>query len=162
MGPIPFIWPELEFWSNSHPPSLLAAVRVPTFAEIRDFLIPRDPATGLVLGVIRGTEELTVGLPAQLSRVALLYQKDSGIMPQKGIPYIMDHWTWPEYPHIGIFGGSGSGKSFALRVLLKNYATTAAGLILDPHFELSTEPFPICLHLTEDFTRRSIVLMAGR
>ncbi len=147
------------------PVSVGIAVRVPTFAEIRDFLIPRDPATGLVLGVIRGTEELTVGLPAQLSRVALLYQKDSGIMPQKGIPYIMDHWTWPEYPHIGIFGGSGSGKSFALRVLLEELMRQQLpGLILDPHFELSfTEPFPdLPASYREDFTRRSIVLMAGR
>ena len=147
------------------PVSVGIAVRVPAFKEIEDFLIPRDPDTGLVLGVIRGTEELTSGLPANLTNVALLYQKDKGVLPQRGIPYIMDHWTWPEYPHIGIFGGSGSGKSFALRVLLEEVMRQQLpALVLDPHFELSfTEAFPdLPPPYRGDFARRSTVLMAGR
>ncbi|HHW92194.1 MAG TPA: DUF87 domain-containing protein, partial [Firmicutes bacterium] len=147
------------------PVSVGISLRVPEFNEIRDLFIPRAPDQGLVLGVIRGTEELTGSLPPDLDQVALLYRKGSGILPQAGIPFIMDHWTLPEYPHIGIFGGSGSGKSFALRVLLEELMKQQLPvLVLDPHFELFfTEPFPgLPASYREDFARRSTVLLAGR
>ena len=147
------------------PVAVGVTLRVPEFKEIRDLFLPQDPHRGLVLGVIRGTEELTASLPPDLARVALLYRKGEGILPQAGVPFIMDHWTLPEYPHIGIFGGSGSGKSFALRVLLEELMKQQLPvLVLDPHFELSfTEPFPeLPPAYREDFSRRSTVLLAGR
>ena len=42
-----------------------------------------------------------------------------------------------QYPHIGIFGGSGSGKSFGLRVMLEELMKlNIPTIVLDPHFEM--------------------------
>lgn len=42
-----------------------------------------------------------------------------------------------QYPHIGVFGGSGSGKSFGLRVVLEELMDlNIPTIVLDPHFEM--------------------------
>ncbi len=42
-----------------------------------------------------------------------------------------------QYPHIGVFGGSGSGKSFGLRVILEELMElNIPTIVLDPHFEM--------------------------
>jgi DNA helicase HerA-like ATPase len=47
-----------------------------------------------------------------------------------------------DYPHIGIFGGSGSGKSFGVRVLIEEFMKKRLPVIVfDPHYEMSfSEP----------------------
>jgi hypothetical protein len=50
----------------------------------------------------------------------LLYTFEEGTLKhQRDIPYILDLKSMHQYPHIGVFGGSGSGKSFGLRVVLE-------------------------------------------
>lgn len=112
-------------------------VRVPEFKEVKDLLIKSKLENGLVLGVVKSTEELYDTLDEDFKNMFLLYQ-DGKIMEQNGVPFIFDISSMQQYPHIGIFGGSGSGKSFGLRVILeeimkKNIPT----LVLDPHFEMS-------------------------
>lgn len=120
------------------PVAVGANVRVPDFPEVRDLLIPCLPDRGLVLGVFLGTEELQQGLPPELQEIAPLYVKGAGVLPQSGAPFIFDYRAMQEYPHLGIFGGSGSGKSFGLRVILEELLEKRVPtLVFDPHYEMS-------------------------
>lgn len=122
-----------------------AAARVPTFDEVKDLLLPKYPERSLLLGVIRGTEKLYDTLPEELKEVApLLNPKSKTLMKQNCVPFYFDVESMDQYPHIGIFGGSGSGKSFALRVLLEELmAKELPTLVFDPHYELEfSQPAP--------------------
>lgn len=122
----------------SFPVEVGVRVRVPCFSEVQDLLLPRFPEEGLVLGVILGTEELKDGLPQELQEVAPLYAKEQGLLPQRGVPFIFDYRAMQEYPHVGIFGGSGSGKSFGMRVILEELLEKRVpALVFDPHYEMS-------------------------
>lgn len=118
-------------------------VRLPEFAEVSDLLLPCCPETGLILGVLLGTEELYDGLPEDIRDIAPLYVKGQGVLPQSAVPFVFDYRAMQEYPHIGIFGGSGSGKSFGMRVILEELLEKKIpALVFDPHYEMSfTTPF---------------------
>lgn len=63
--------------------------------------------------------------------------EDGQLKAQREIPYIMDIRSMHHYPHIGVFGGSGSGKSFGLRVILEELMDQdIPTVILDPHYEM--------------------------
>lgn len=114
-----------------------SGVRLPKFDEIRELLVKRGPAEGLTLGTIMGTEEVAQDMPEELLNIAYLFEKDKGILPQNGVPFIFDYRAMSEYPHIGIFGGSGSGKSFGLRVILEELMKKRVPtVVFDPHFEM--------------------------
>jgi len=115
-----------------------AALRLPSFAEVKDLLLPPKIERSLLLGIIRGTENLYATLPADLKDVApLLDAKSKTIKEQNAVPFYFDVEAMDQYPHIGIFGGSGSGKSFALRVLLEELMLKELPtLVFDPHYEL--------------------------
>lgn len=115
-----------------------AVIREPIFEEVRDLLIKTYPKDGLTLGVIQGTEALSGSLPAELQQVAPLFDNKKGIMPQVGVPFVFDYKSMNNYPHIGVFGGSGSGKSFGLRVLIEELMDKKVPLLVfDPHYEMS-------------------------
>lgn len=119
-------------------------VRLPKFAEVRELLVKTsDLEETMFLGVIRGTESLTSDLDPGLENKSPLLVNGQFI-PQKGVPFVFDPRFMQQYPHIGIFGGSGSGKSFGLRVFLEE--TMKLGLptlMFDPHFEMDfSDPFP--------------------
>jgi len=127
------------------PVAVGAAVRRPSFGEVQDLIMPGDPASSLLLGVIRGTEHLVATLPKDLRNVAPLFDSQEGaVRPQSGVPFYLPFERMVDYPHIGIFGGSGSGKSFALRVLLEELmAHKLPALVFDPHYELDfAQPLP--------------------
>lgn len=120
-------------------------VREPKFEEVAPYLIKGTPEKGLVLGVIHATDNLANGMPPSLqNQVKLLL--DGRVQDQGGVPFVFDPRAMQQYPHIGIFGGSGSGKSFGLRVLLEELMKLSIPtLVLDPHFELTfTETPPNC------------------
>lgn len=127
----------------AYPVTVGTQVRVPDFSEVKDILLPCSPASGLVLGVLLGTEELKKGLPPDLQEISPIYIKEQGILPQSGVPFIFDYRSMQEYPHIGIFGGSGSGKSFGMRVILEELLEKKIPtLVFDPHYEMSfSTPF---------------------
>jgi DNA helicase HerA-like ATPase len=56
---------------------------------------------------------------------------------QQGVPFLFDIRTMQQYPHMGVFGGSGSGKSFGLRVMLEELMKLLIPtIVFDPHFEM--------------------------
>lgn len=128
----------------SVPVEVGSPVRIPCLDEIRELLLPVSPDRGFVIGVIKGTEELSAELPTDLANISPLYDRKYGIMSQVGVPFIFNFYALQEYPHIGIFGGSGSGKSFAMRVILEEIMRhRIPGLCFDPHNEMSfSNPFP--------------------
>lgn len=115
-----------------------ATLRVPEFHEIEKQLIPVSPNEGFTLGVIKGTESLYEKLPESLKDIAPLYHsKDRTIQKQNEVPFIFDFKTFKEYPHMGFFGGSGSGKTFGLRVLLEEMMKyRLPAIVFDPHYEM--------------------------
>lgn len=111
-------------------------VREPEFSEVRSLLLKGDVERSMILGEIHATDNLAPGMDAHLQgRLLVLEDKPR---PQQGVPFAFDPREMAQYPHIGIFGGSGSGKSFGMRVLLeelmKRHIPT---LVLDPHYEMS-------------------------
>lgn len=111
-------------------------VREPAFSEVRDMLVKADPASGMVLGVIRSTEPLAATLEPELRDLFVLGE-GGRVIPQNGVPFIFDIRAMQQYPHIGIFGGSGSGKSFGLRVMLEELMKLGVPtLVFDPHYEM--------------------------
>ncbi len=111
-------------------------VRIPEFSEVKKLFINSRPEEGLVLGVIKNTDPVAPGMDKNLKN--LVYTLEEGkLKAQKDIPYIYNIRSMHQYPHIGVFGGSGSGKSFGLRVLLEELMKLGIpSLVLDPHFEM--------------------------
>ncbi|MFF2531498.1 ATP-binding protein [Brevibacillus sp. NPDC058079] len=114
-----------------------SAVTTPSFDDIEDLLIPTPPNKGLVLGIIRGTEKIQDLLPDYLRNLSPLYERGIGILDQKGVPFILPHYQLREYPHLGYFGGTGSGKTYGLRVGCEEIMRhSIPAVAFDPHNEL--------------------------
>lgn len=138
-------------------------VRVPEFHEVKDIMIQSSVDKGLVLGVIRNTDQMEDGMDEELKDLFYLFEDDK-LKPQKGIPYIFDLKSMHQYPHIGVFGGSGSGKSFGLRVVLEELMRQSIPtIVLDPHFEMDfSEPQDyLPEQKKEDFCGRFKCLQVG-
>ena len=129
---------KVRFFNESLYPVLTGSdVRIPEFKEIEKLLTPTSLQGGLLLGVIRNTADLAKGMPDDLKN--LLHTIEEGqLLSQREVPYLMDIRSMHQYPHIGVFGGSGSGKSFGLRVLLEEFMEKQIpGIVLDPHYEMN-------------------------
>lgn len=112
-------------------------VREPSFDEVSHYLVKGQPDKAMILGVIQATGKLAAGMPPELQDRARLLE-DGHVKAQNGVPFIFDPRAMQQYPHIGIFGGSGSGKSFGLRVFLEELMKLKIPtLVFDPHFELT-------------------------
>ena len=112
-------------------------VRPAKFEELKNILIGCENVDeSLVLGGIQGTSLMYDEMPNKLKNIAPML-KDGCISPQEEVPFLVDLSKQREYPHIGFFGGSGSGKSFGLKVmneeLMKNQIP---GILIDPHHEM--------------------------
>ena len=119
-----------------YPPLTGSDARRPEFSEIKSLLVPTSPDEGLVLGAIRHTDYLYDAMEDKLKGLFALYE-DGAQSPQKDVPYVLDLRAMHQYPHMGIFGGSGSGKSFGMRVLLEELMEkNVPGVVLDPHYEM--------------------------
>ncbi|MBP3953499.1 ATP-binding protein [Bacillus suaedae] len=114
-----------------------ANVRHPHFEEIADLLVKAEPEQGLVLGEVKSTDFIHNTLPEKLTDLLHIHDHD-GLRTQNGVPFIFDIRAMQQYPHIGVFGGSGSGKSFGLRVMLEELMKLKIPtLVFDPHFEMN-------------------------
>ncbi|KRQ86334.1 AAA-like domain protein [Caloramator mitchellensis] len=119
-----------------YPVATGSLVRVPSFSEVRDLLVSVNPENGLVLGVIKSTEELKTSLDPVFEDKLCLFE-NGNIQLQNGVPFVFDIKSMNQYPHIGIFGGSGSGKSFGMRVILEEIMKlNIPTVVLDPHYEM--------------------------
>ncbi|WP_242491859.1 ATP-binding protein [Miniphocaeibacter massiliensis] len=110
--------------------------RIPKFKEVKKYFISNELNKGLNIGVIRNTDDIYENIDEEYRDLSLTLE-DKELKKQTEVPYILNLYDMHEYPHVGIFGGSGSGKSFGLRVVLeelmnKNIPT----LVLDPHYEM--------------------------
>lgn len=111
-------------------------VRPATYEEIKHIVSKSDSKDSMVIGVIKGTELSQEELPEDMQNLSPLW-KNGGAIKQEGIPLLLNHHSFREYPHIGLFGSSGSGKSFALRVLCEELMKLKIpGVCFDPHYEL--------------------------
>ena len=111
-------------------------VRLPKFIEVKDLMIKTKKEDGLVLGVIRNTDDMAQEMDDEYKNLLNTFE-DGQLMPQRELPYILDIKAMHHYPHIGVFGGSGSGKSFGLRVLLEELMVQGIPtIVLDPHYEM--------------------------
>lgn len=119
-----------------YPVATGSQVRVPRFDEVKDLLVRVSPENGLVLGVIKSTEELNDSIEPVFEDKFCLYENGK-IEKQNGVPFVFDIKSMNQYPHIGIFGGSGSGKSFGMRVILEEIMKlNIPTVVLDPHYEM--------------------------
>ncbi|MBD1372479.1 ATP-binding protein [Hazenella sp. IB182357] len=120
----------------SHPIRTGCAVRLPRFEEVRDLLVKSTPEEAMLLGEIRGTESLSSSITSDLLDQVVLMEQGS-LRSQQGVPFLFDIRTMQQYPHVGVFGGSGSGKSFGLRVMLEELMKLRIPtIVFDPHFEM--------------------------
>lgn len=142
----------------------LSKIRKPAFNEIQDQLIYAKVEDSMKIGIIRGTEALQKELPSELQSLAPMWENKQGI-PQEGVPFLLDHHSFREYPHIGIFGTSGSGKTFGLRVLVEELMRLhVPGLVLDPHYEMDyAKPMDgLSSEYPEDFKDNYEVFYVGK
>jgi len=118
-----------------YPVTTGSEVRFPKFNEVKDLLV-KCKDRGLVLGVIKSTEELLDTIDEDLEDLFCTLENGK-ITNQNGVPFIFDIKSMNQYPHIGIFGGSGSGKSFGMRVILEEIMKlNIPTVVLDPHYEM--------------------------
>lgn len=110
--------------------------RLPRFEEVKDLMIKTKKEDGLVLGIIRNTDDMAEEMDADLKDILYTFE-EGNLVPQRDLPYILDIRSMHQYPHIGVFGGSGSGKSFGLRVLLEELMIQGIPtIVMDPHYEM--------------------------
>ncbi|SFS87085.1 ATP-binding protein [Marininema halotolerans] len=151
------------FAEAPHPIRTGVSARAPRFEEVRRLLVKADPDDGMVLGEIRGTDALGDTVDPDLqNRVRLI--EEGEWREQQGVPFLFDIRTMQQYPHIGVFGGSGSGKSFGLRVILEEMMKLQVPtLVFDPHFEMSfKEKVPEWGTDAPDFADRWLAVQIGR
>lgn len=119
-----------------HPIMAGSSVRVPKFDEIKNLIIKSSPKDGLVLGVIKNTDDLYEHADEELKNIVYTFENGER-KNQNDLPYIFNVSEFSQYPHIGVFGGSGSGKSFALRVIIEELMKKRIPtIVLDPHYEM--------------------------
>jgi len=122
-----------------YPIKVGSMVRRANFSEIKDLFKVEEK--GLILGGIKNSERFFNELPQNLKNLYKIVE-DGKERDQKEIPFVFTIEEMIQYPHIGIFGGSGSGKSFLVRVFIEEIAKFGyPAIIFDPHFEMSFSNF---------------------
>lgn len=103
---------------------------------VEKYLLPKNKKSLMSLGVIKGTEMFQPYISHLISEISYLFE-DGKIIPQNGVPFFLDASTFREYPHICLAGGSGSGKSYALRVFCEELMEKRfSAVVIDAHNEM--------------------------
>lgn len=132
-------------------------VDLPSFKELKNIIARTSPENGLTLGVIKNTENLYDEMDENLKGIVKTFE-DQVTIDERNVPFILNINSMHEYPHIGIFGGSGSGKSFGLRVFLEELMKKKIPtIVLDPHYEMDFKD-----SLDFDFTQSFVKYTVGR
>ncbi|TYP57376.1 ATP-binding protein [Thermosediminibacter litoriperuensis] len=136
----------------SFPVTTGAKAHLPDFSEVRDFLVRSDREGGLALGEIKNTEETAASMDESLKGLFYVYSRGERYRT-RNVPFLLDLKSFQQYPHIGIFGGSGSGKSYGLRVIMEELMVKEIpSIILDPHYEMDFSDIEEGLEGAPDFT----------
>lgn len=148
---------ELEY-----PIKAMCKISLPKFSEVENLLINAPLNKGFLLGIIRGTSHMISSLPSEYSNICKVL-KDGDICDQDGVPFILDAYAQAEYPHIGFFGGSGSGKTFGQRVLTEEIMKKGIPCILpDAHFEFSYDNKMPGIHNAISYKDKSEIFEIGK
>ena len=119
-----------------YPPLTGSDLRAPDFNEIKNLLIETKPNNSLILGSIKNTDNIAEGMDDIYKNLFSTFENNE-YLKQREIPYLFDYKSMHQYPHIGVFGGSGSGKSFGLRVVLEELMEMGVpAIVMDPHYEM--------------------------
>lgn len=119
-----------------YPPLTGSDLRAPEFNEIKNLLIDTKPNNSLILGSIKNTDNIAEGMDDIYKNLFSTFENNE-YLKQREIPYLFDYKSMHQYPHIGVFGGSGSGKSFGLRVVLEELMEMGVpAIVMDPHYEM--------------------------
>lgn len=111
-------------------------VRNPEYEEIKGTLFHAKKEDSFKLGIIQGTQMIFDDLPKEMQDLSPLWRNGLAV-PQDSVPFLFDYRKIREYPHLGLFGTSGSGKTFGLRVICEELMEKGIpGIALDPHSEL--------------------------
>lgn len=106
-----------------------------TEIEMYNYLYTKSDEN-LILGEIRGTEDNYKNLVMDTYKNKLLMCEDWKLTPQSNLPLLFDYKKLQQNPNIGIFGNSGSGKTFTLKTLVEEFINHNIPTILfDPHNE---------------------------
>lgn len=151
------------FEEAAHPVKTGCTVRLPKFEEVRELLIQTTPEESMCIGEIRGTESLYPSLSKELQNQVVMLEQGE-LRPQAGVPFLFDIRKMHQYPHIGVFGGSGSGKSFGLRVMLEEMMKLRIPtIVFDPHFEMDFHASrPQFEEQAKKFQDRFVIAKVGR
>lgn len=119
-----------------YPPLTGSDLRAPEFNEIKNLLIDTKPNNSLILGSIKNTDNIAEGMDDIYKNLFSTFENNE-YLKQRELPYLFDYKSMHQYPHIGVFGGSGSGKSFGLRVVLEELMEMSVpAIVMDPHYEM--------------------------
>lgn len=119
-----------------YPPLTGSDLRAPEFNEIKNLLIDTKPNNSLILGSIKNTDNIAEGMDDIYKNLFSTFENNE-YLKQRELPYLFDYKSMHQYPHIGVFGGSGSGKSFGLRVVLEELMEMGVpSIVMDPHYEM--------------------------
>ena len=119
-----------------YPPLTGSDLRAPEFNEIKNLLIDTKPNNSLILGSIKNTDNIAKGMDDIYKNLFNTFENNE-YLKQRELPYLFDYKSMHQYPHIGVFGGSGSGKSFGLRVVLEELMEMGVpAIVMDPHYEM--------------------------
>lgn len=119
-----------------YPPLTGSDLRAPDFKEIKNLLIETKPNNSLILGSIKNTDNIAEGMDDIYKNLFSTFENNE-YLKQRELPYLFDYKSMHQYPHIGVFGGSGSGKSFGLRVILEELMEMGVpAIVMDPHYEM--------------------------
>lgn len=118
-----------------YPIEIDAEALSPLFENIAPFVMNTNPSDGFVLGEVFGTS--VEDIPSSFKGLVAMY--DNGkVVEQSAIPFVFNYKKMYESPHIGLFGGSGSGKTVAMKVLIEEFMKRGIpGLLFDPHLEMN-------------------------
>lgn len=117
-----------------YPIALGASAYTPKFEQIAPFVMKTSPYDGFVLGEIIGTD--VADIPDKYKSLAIMY--NGNVYEQSALPFVFNYKKMIESPHIGLFGGSGSGKTVAMKVLIEELMKqNMPSIVFDPHFEMN-------------------------
>lgn len=140
-----------------------ADVSFPSFEKIKPFLVKQEISDSFILGEINGTNIFMNTVPDEYKNLFMV-RKNNSMLNQTSVPLLFDYKKMSEAPHIGLFGGSGSGKTFALKVIAeemmhKNIPT----ILFDPHLEMNfaTPRNEIPASLQKDFSKKFKIFTIG-
>ena len=114
-----------------------STVRKPKFDEIKHLFYSGTIDKSLEIGIIKNTEEIYKSCPDEYKNLLKIMDSNQKIHDQEELVYLFNYYNMIEYPHIGIFGGSGSGKSYGLRVVIEELMKKSVPtIVFDPHNQM--------------------------